>query len=181
MNYIFDNFKLDNLKRQIISDIEEKKVAITNWEKVTRLYKKDGKPFVNLKQNFEGCKISGARYDDEALEATVYFHTENRGYRSDTIYLKIYEENARGKGYKVDGRLQGGSYSKYIIANADETENEIKLHIEHLKDSLEEAEKALKNWEKSIETFKQEITKTFEKVENKIGGHYAYYLKQTIS
>ena len=93
------------------------RVRIEAWEKVKRVYKKDGGDFANLARNFEGAKFE-PWLGDQVIK--VYFRDECGAYESDYINLK-------GNAYKNEPDAD----------TADAVQEKITKHIANYKKWLE--------------------------------------------
>lgn len=83
-------YSIEDAKAKMQKSVKFYACRIEAWKNVTRLYKKDGKPFAILSKNFEGAKFVQKSYYHNQEEFTIYFTDENGSYQTD--YINVYTE-----------------------------------------------------------------------------------------
>lgn len=130
-------YRKDDIKKELEAQKAFYLAAVAEWEKVERKHKKDGKPFANMANNFDGCKITTKQFFADEKEATVYFRV---GYKceSDSVdFTRYADENTPEDRIKPHEYYVKGKYD----LNADEAEQAIKDHINRYKEyATEKAE-----------------------------------------
>lgn len=85
---ILDRRPLEDWQRDLKKTIKDYTAKLKGWEKVKRIYKKDGKPFANIAKNFEGVKVFTVldTYEKKEYKLELYAGDCLTGYTSDCIY-----------------------------------------------------------------------------------------------
>lgn len=134
--------KLENYKKRN----EEKKQA---WEKVKRLYKKDGSEFAIKQKNIDGASFGKYNPNEDWMHPylTVYYYCGSR-YEEESIPMYLYIDTMK----KDDSRLENKDQIKEdsccwvrstYLFNIDECFEAIQEHIKFLNSKIEDYEKQL--------------------------------------
>lgn len=115
------------------------KVRIEAWEKVERVYKKDGGSFANLGKNFKNAKIIDEYPFGKRL--FIYFKTKKSAYESD--YFTIKGETADEIQEQIDALI--ANYKKWLeidtrgLAEIENQINNILPALDEIKKQIEKA------------------------------------------
>lgn len=80
---------LEDWQRQLKNSIKDCIAKIEGWQKVKRIYKKDGKPFANIDNNFDGVKVVTVSdtYEKKEYRLNLCVGDSLTSFRtSDTVY-----------------------------------------------------------------------------------------------
>lgn len=148
-------YEQEQARKKIEKDLDYNKSLLEGWQKVTRNYKKDGKPFANLKQNFNNVYIKNSisSLHPEEKEICISVCSNMSGYLSDWITnsaLIRYE----GEEFKPseDRIIKESFLEPYFYLTTDEIEIKINKKIEYYSRRIEELNKALEALNKDLET-----------------------------
>lgn len=159
MSATFTDYQKAETKKALERDLDLHESLLKAWQKVTRIYKKNGEPFANLGKNFEGAKFYDENYTlIKGKELTVTTQTAKNGYQSEAI--RDYELAKYTKFNPDESRIIKESFLEpYFYLTADEMEKKIKEKIEYHETRVVELTKALTENDKDNETAAQ-ILKT---------------------
>lgn len=129
--------EFENIKKDFENQIEQNTALIEAWQKVNRVYKKDGSSFAVLSRNFENVSLYEENYSYKGeLVAHVYTHCNCSGYIHDELRCYDYAEN--NKSLSEDRIIKPTSYTRaFYTFNADEIEIAIANRIAYLQDRNE--------------------------------------------
>ena len=148
MNY----YNLDGIQTEIKREIERTKCLIETWGKITYLTKKDGTPFKNMNENFNGATYA-KKYNNPELSICGW--SKFSGYEHD--YIFCYET-------KYD---HGANTT--IFYNMEQIKEKINDRIDDLKDNLVSLEKQLEVSNKAYTEF-QEVYNNMRNQLKKLSG-----------
>lgn len=162
----------DNQKNETMTKLEKEldlhESLCKAWQGVTRNYKKNGEPFANLQQNFNGLTVSGASYSLHAneKELSVTTKTNRSGYQSESIHNTELAKHTR---FEVDeSRIIKESYLEpYFFLTVDELQTLIDEKINYHLKRVSDLKKAIEENEKDnkiIENILEYMGKEFEKI-----------------
>lgn len=184
-------------KNRLFNYLEENKAELEAWQKVKRLYKKDGTEFKNKNANFEGACF-GAYYPVET--ALHPYLTVNYKYKYiDTYGTKTQYSSYSLQCYKDIRDLteeekqtkpitkRGTYYYDAWIFNYDEIEEAIKNHIKDLEEQIKDLEEQIKNIDfvlsfidNTVGQIHEFVNKNSDKLQNKKykfkSGNSLYYV-----
>lgn len=170
--------KKEELKNRLINYLENYKSQKEGWQKVKRVYKKDGSEFKNRNANFEGARFG--QYEHIETELTPYLtinytfnkindYGTNKEYRTD--HLKCYQDERdlteeEKKTKKLISRPY--SYDVYILSY-EEIEEKIKEYINILEEKIKSLEEQIKNFDNIMlfaETIKENVKEFIKENKN---------------
>ena len=111
---------LEDWQRELNQKIKDYKNNLEGWQKVKRLYKKDGKPFENMQKNFDGCRVT--------KDFTIYGDFGGYNIQIYGNYLCPYDDEI---------------YSNINIQTADQISEAIKTRITEIQKYIDETQKTL--------------------------------------
>lgn len=171
--------KKEELKNRLINYLENYKAQKEGWQKVKRIYKKDGTEFKNKNANFEGAKFG--QYEHIETELTPYLtikYTYDKSYEGYTYkqyeedHLKCYQnETELTEEEKKTKKLIDRPYSyKVYILSYEEIEEKIKEYINILEEKIKSLEEQIKNFDNVMsfaETIKENVKEFIKENKNK--------------
>lgn len=161
------SYEQKQAKDKLERDLDRNMAFLNAWKSVTRNYKKDGKPYANLKQNFNGLNVHNAPYTmhSQEKELSITVKTNLSGYQTDYI--------SNSALVKYDGEIFNPSEDRiikesflepYFYLNADEIEYRIKKKIEYYEERVNTLKKAIDGLNQDIEI----MTNLLEHMANEI-------------
>lgn len=112
------NYFKDRIKKDLEADLESREIALEKWNEVKFLYKKDGKPFANLKMGFDGATYDYDRHDDmkEMPKLTISYTTKLGVYHRDVVHCYKCETN-NWKIFSMEEIIQAVQEHKEYLRN----------------------------------------------------------------
>lgn len=148
-------YEQEQARQKIEKDLDRNTALLEGWKKVTRNYKKDGKPFANLKQNFTGASIHNAAYSmhSQEKEIGITVVTKMSGYQSDYISNSALVKYDGEEFKPTEDRIIKESFLEpYFYLTPDEIETRINKKIAYYEGRIKELNKALEALNKDLET-----------------------------
>lgn len=126
-------------KKKMQASVEYYQTRIEAWEKVKRVYKKDGGNFASLARNFENAKIIDEYPFGKRI--FVYFQSKKSGYEND--YITIKGETPEGVQEQITALIN--NYKKWLeidtrgLAEIETQINNIMPALDEIKKQIEKA------------------------------------------
>lgn len=167
-------YEKENQKNKIMRDLCETKAILEAYKGIKRVYKKDGKPFVNINKNFEGCTIKASQYASQPGENQlwVYGHGNGCGYISAWIDLYSRVEDMKPEEIKHDPLPKTPMLKQIYSFDCDEIEQAIKEEIarrekevERLQNLYDRFDGIAEKLEIAMENFKNEMGNDIQEYE----------------
>lgn len=139
-------YNKENAKKKMEKSVSYYQVRIEAWEKVKRVYKKDGSNFKVLSKNFEGCTF----YNEYSLnKCGINFYDPFEGYTCDWITYSPETETPDSIEKKINGVIE--NYKKWLDRDLAGLEA-IEKQIDHITPLLEELKNYIKQSEEETNT-----------------------------
>lgn len=122
--------------------IKNYQARIEAWQKVKRIYKKDGTSYKNIKENF--LNLTSVKDYKNELEFKIYYTDASGKIKEDTIYQHQTIENLPFEPKEEQEVFGGCGWKEYILIDAEQLEIMINNLIENLQKYLEEAKEQYK-------------------------------------
>ena len=160
------NYQMENALTRLNNDLDDARKQIEAWETVKKITKKDGKPFKNLSQNFEGerMRFYVEDYHIAPYEKTIaVYYRSAKGSQSATIDCYRSIESTDDREALDQSRIfeRGACLKDGYAFSPDEVMQAINNRKEQLKRYADDLEKAINEWE-GFKAFMYEIDSKIE-------------------
>lgn len=176
----FTDYEKENCKKTLEKKLDYHKSLLAAWQKVTRNYKKDGKPFADLAKNFCGVSVYNAKYTLQSgvKELTVTTQSEKNGYISE--YIETSELVKYTKLHPAADRIIKESFlEEYFILTPDELTEKIEAKKEYHAGRIAELEKAIKENDRDNKTA-EKLLETIAAALAKVNPDTASYYRENL-
>lgn len=176
----FTDYEIKKATENLERDLDRCTCLLNAWKGVTRNYKKNGEPFANLKQNFNGCTVKPSPYSLHSYEKeiSVCTSTKMNGYITDEFSSS--ETVNHTKFTPSEDRIIKESFlTPYFYLTVDEIEKKIQDKISYYEKRVEEIEKAIEKQNIDIEIMSNLLKTMAEEIE-KLSPDMATFFKREI-
>jgi len=162
----FTDYEKSEVKKELEKKLDYHKSFFEAFGKITRNYKKDGKPFENLAKNFNGCTVQNESYAlAPGKELVICIQTQKNGYQSETIKNK---ETVRYSNITPDASriIKEPMLEPYFYLTVDELETRINEQKAYHARRVDELEKAIKENDRDNATAEQLLASIYKTLES---------------
>lgn len=175
----FTDYEKENIKKELEKKLDYHKALLEAWQKVTRNYKKDGKPFQDLQKNFNNARVYNKAYSMKPeKEIRVDTCTKLNGYINESVdncelakYTKFTPDESR--------IIKESFLEPYFYLTLEEIEAKIEERKAYHEKRIAELEKAIKENKKDNERA-EKILEYIEKELAKVNPDAASLYKEKL-
>lgn len=172
---------IEEIKKNLENSVAENTALINAYKSVKRVYKKDGKPFVSLKRNFEGCSIGLWQYASHDYENRLTIYSKvGAKYVNDSIDLWKSLKYMKPEEIHHEPCPKMPCIEQAYAFDVDEIEQAIKDRIKYLEDIVKKDEEQLSTFDHDFKEAESKIKECIASLSDKMTNEMRDFIESNI-